>query len=141
MSTYSDSTHTYSQPPGGGYGSGAPDTSSGPGRGTTTWELSEFEAHMARLARVHATVLTSTQKSIDAVYTTKDAYGMLFGWAIMPFLNKMADSTVDFAQDLGGAVESSRSAIRMTMAAYHDRETNNAAASFVITASTNQELR
>lgn len=138
-STYSDATHTYSQAQttGGGLTRG----SSGGGQNTTTWQLGEFEAHADRLNRVHDAVLTSTQKTIDAVSNTKDAYGMLFGWAIMPFLNKVGDGTVDFAEDLADAVESSRAAIRMTMAAYNDRETSNAASTTSINAETIGELR
>lgn len=165
MSSYSDETHTYSTPGGtsggpgsygtGNYGSGytgAPSGSpsgggpsgggpSGGGQGTTTWELGEFEAHAERLSRVHEAVLTTTQKTIDAVSSTSDAYGMLFGWAIMPFLNTLADGTIDFAENLADAVESSRQALRMTMAAYSDRESDNAASSGLVSAETLREMR
>lgn len=141
MSTHRDATHTYSQPTGGratpaweaGTATGQP--------GTITWELGEFENHLVRLARVHEAVLTSTQQSIDAVATTRDAYGMLFGWAIMPFLGEVSDGTVDFAEELADAVDSSRQAIRMTLAAYHDRESDNAAVSNILHAETSRELR
>ncbi|MGA4669744.1 hypothetical protein ACPCG0_08120 [Propionibacteriaceae bacterium Y1923] len=134
-----DATHRYSggtSPTPGGYGSypgatGTTGTSTG-GQGTTTWQLGEFETHMGRLSRVHESVLATNQKTSDAVQNTGEAYGMLFGWAIMPFLNRIADATVDFTDKLAGAVENSRQAMRMTMAAYNDRESANAASTLKI---------
>lgn len=88
---------------------------------------------MRRLERVSHTVKNNADKVHLTVDSTKEAYGALFGWAIMPFIQGLANSTADFANSLHDALDESRAAIRKTHAAYSDQELDATKASDVVT--------
>ncbi|MGA4508573.1 hypothetical protein ACQB6R_09220 [Propionibacteriaceae bacterium G1746] len=120
--------------PGGPLPTGGVGTTPVPGTGSATWQLAEFEAHSKRLNRVQDTVHTVSTQAEEAIAGTRDAYGVLFGWAIMPFLNQIGDATIDFSDKLADAVERSSAAIHHTMLAYADAEGANRQATAGITA-------
>lgn len=107
----------------------------------TTWELGEFEAHMRRLERVSLTVKTASEQVHQCAQDTKEAYGALFGWAVMPFVKGLSDSTSEFATSLHDGLEESRAAIKKTHDAYTDQETGAARASDAVHTAVDQAPR
>ena len=93
---------------------------------------------MRRLERVSHTVKNNAEKVDLTVDSTREAYGVLFGWAIMPFIKGLANSTGDFATSLHDALDESRAAIKKTHAAYSDQELDAKKASDVVTAAVDE---
>ena len=94
------------------------------GRPTATWDLEEFTAHQRRLQRVSMMVDQNRHQLDNAVAATPEAFGMLFGWAINPFIGKLANSTDKFSDVLATSLDASAEAIKKSRDAYAEEEAN-----------------
>ncbi|MGJ6981101.1 hypothetical protein ACSDQ9_11335 [Aestuariimicrobium soli] len=101
---------------------------------TTTWDLSEFTDHRRRLTRLKETVANNRRTAEQARDDNGDAYGLLFGWAVTPFLNRVCDRSEALADQLTTALQATADAIEASQRAYADTELSAADATAVVNA-------